>query len=402
MLDCVRHFFEAAEVERILEEMALVKLNVLHWHLSDDQGWRIESRVHPRLNQVSGPCYTQDEIRHTVAFAKERGIEVIPEIDLPGHTTAILTAYPELSCRGEPAALGKTGGIYPVILCAGKESVYEFLFPLLDEVAGLFDSPVFHLGGDEAPKGEWKQCPHCKAAVEKNGLEGFEDLQGWFTSRLAEHLAVKGKRVRCWNDILKAKKLPENLSIQYWVDWDQSCSPESFFDAGGELVFSDVFSLYFNWPESMIPLEKVYRCEPLVRDRSSGGAANALGLEACLWTEQIAVPEQLETALFPRLFALAEAAWNGGGDYAGFEQRLGAKLKGLAERGVAFTALENCNPQGEARLEGLKGYFMRESQGAAPEEDKLPDPELLMKIRIAFVRGFNLPPGLFPSGNSGS
>jgi hexosaminidase len=397
MLDCVRHFFETAEVERILEEMALVKLNVLHWHLSDDQGWRLESRVYPKLNQVSGPFYTWDEIRGVTAFAKQRGIEVIPEIDLPGHTTALLAAYPELSCRGEPVELGKGGGIYPVILCAGKERVYEFLFPLLDEAAGLFDSPVIHLGGDEAPKGEWQKCPHCTAAVENLKLAGFEDLEGHFISRLAEYLAAKGKRVRCWNDILKAKKLPENLSIQYWVDWDKSGASQSFFDAGGDVVFSDMFSLYFDYPESLNSLEKVYRCEPAIRGRSLTGAANALGLEACIWTERIALPELLETAVFPRLFAMAEAAWSGGGDYAGFEQRLGIKLKSLAERGVAFTPLEDCNPKGEARLEEIKRWFMQTFQGMALEDGKPPDPEFLNQIRAAFAQGFNLPPEcMFP------
>jgi hexosaminidase len=392
-LDCARHFFDTPELERILEEMALVKLNALHWHLSDDQAWRIESRVHPKLNRASGPFYTQDEIRHIAAFARERGIEVIPEIEMPGHATGILAAYPELSCRGEPVELGKGGGIYPVILCAGKEEVYDFLFPLLDEAAGLFDSPVFHLGGDEAPKGEWERCPHCRGAMAKNGLADLEDLQGWFITRLAERLGARGKTVRCWNDILKAGTLPENLDIQYWVDWDQSGAMDAFLEKGGQAVFSDLFSLYFDYPEGFIPLEKVYRYEPAVRGRSLAGAPGLRGMEACVWTERIAAPEGLERAIFPRLFALAEAAWSGGGDYGNFEGRLGGKLAGLAERGVAFTALEACNPQGDARLEGIRRWFS--SQGAAPEDGKMPDPEQLTRIRAMFARGFNLPGELF-------
>jgi hexosaminidase len=397
MLDCVRHFFPATEMERVLEEMALVKLNVLHWHLSDDQGWRLESRVYPKLNETGGPFYTGEEIRRVTAFAKTRGIEVIPEIDLPGHTTAILAAYPELSCRGEPVELAKDGGIYDVILCAGKERVYEFLFPLLDEAAVLFDSPVFHLGGDEAPKNEWKKCPHCKAALEKNGLAGFEDLQGHFTSRLAKRLAAKGKQVRCWNDILKAQTLPENLDIQYWVDWEQSDRLESFFNRGGGVVFSDMFSLYFSSPECLIPLEKVYRCEPVIQGHSLAGEPNLLGMEACLWTEGIAAAEGLERAVFPRLFALAEAAWSGvppsagEGDYPDFERRLGGKLKSLAERGVAFTPLEECNPQGEARLEAIRRCY-REMAESMSGGFKMPDPESLKRISAAYARGYNLPP----------
>ena len=270
-------------------------------------------------------------------------MEIIPEIELPGHTTGILAAYPELSCRGEPVELGKGGGIYPVILCAGKEQVYEFLFPLLDKAAGLFDSPIFHLGGDEAPKREWEKCPHCKEAAEKNGLANFEDLQGWFTTRLAERLAIKGKIVRCWNDTLKATTLPENLDIQYWVDWDQSGATDTFLDKGGKAVFSDMFSLYFDYPESFISLEKVYRYEPAIQGRSLAGTPGAAGMEACIWTERIVTPDRLEKAIFPRLFALAETVWSGSGDYADFERRLGGKLTDLAERGVAFTALEGGN-----------------------------------------------------------
>jgi hexosaminidase len=401
MLDCVRHFFPAAEVEQVLEEMALVKLNILHWHLSDDQGWRLESRVYPKLNQTGGLFYTGEEIRRIVAFAKTRGIEVIPEIDLPGHTTAILAAYPELSCRGEPVELAKGPGIYSVILCAGKERVYDFLFPLLDEVADLFDSPVIHLGGDEAPKSEWKKCPHCTTAVERYGLEGFEDLQGYFTSRLALRLAAKGKRVRCFNETLKAKKLPENLEIQFWADWEQSDQLESFFDKGGGVVFSDMFSLYFDYPESMLPLEKVYRYQPLIGGRSFAGEPNVLGLEACLWTERVAAAERLGKALFPRLIALAEAAWSGGGDYPDFERRLGGKLKSLAERGVAFTTLADCNPQGEARIAGIK-QFEQEMREAMSAGSSMPDDlESMKRMSEGFARGFNLPPEFLSARKQG-
>jgi hexosaminidase len=382
MLDCVRHFFNADEIEKVLEEMALVKLNVFHWNLSNDQGWRIESRVFPKLNEVSGPCYTQDEIRRIVNFAKERGIEVIPEIDVPGHTTALIAAFPELSCKGENISLGKSGGIYRTILCAGKESTYTFLFDLFDEAAGLFESPYFHLGGDEAPKVEWEHCEHCKAALEKNGLAGFEDLQGYFTVRMADHLAKKGKRIICWNDILKAKTLPQNMDIQHWIEWDEAGRTESFLNKGGNVVFSDMFHLYFDYPESFIPLEKVYGYTPV--------PANAEGVEACLWTEGILTPEQLQRRIFPRLFALAESAWSGPENYDDFERRLRNKAAALDGRGVAYTPLSECNPRDATRVEGIMRYY----QGLASvmgDSANMPPPEEAKVMRAMMSRGFNLP-----------
>ncbi|MDR2516568.1 MAG: beta-N-acetylhexosaminidase [Spirochaetaceae bacterium] len=389
MLDCSRHFFESAEIERILEEMALVKLNIFHWHLSDDQGWRIESRAFPKLH-AGGPRYTQEEIRRIVAFARDRGIEVIPEIDLPGHTTALLSVYPELSCREEPVSPVTGGGIFPIILCAGKERVYEFLFTLLDEIADLFDSPLIHLGGDEAPKTEWEQCEHCKAALKRLGLEDFEDLQGHFTARLAEHLAGKGKKVRCWNDILKSRVLPGNMDIQYWVEWDASGGLESYFDRGGGVVFSDMFSLYFDYPASFSSLQKVFRYEPAIGGRSRAASPNTAGVEACLWTERVPTAAALERAIFPRLFALAETAWAGPGDYRDFEDRLRLKLETLKTRGVSFTPLEQCNPEGEARLAEI-ARFWKEFQASSGGIELAVPPETMAEMSKAMARGFNLP-----------
>lgn len=182
-LDCVRCFFPVGEVRRVIEQMARVKLNVLHWVLTNDQGWRIESRQYPRLNEISGPYYTRDEIRNVVAYARERGIEIIPEIDMPGHMTALLAAYPEYSCSGKPVQLAKTGGIYPIILCAGAEKTYELIDSLLGEVCSLFPGGRIHLGGDEAPKREWKTCPCCQQRKRDEGLADENELQGWFMNR---------------------------------------------------------------------------------------------------------------------------------------------------------------------------------------------------------------------------
>ena len=387
MLDCARHFFPPAEIERIIEQMALVKLNVFHWHLSDDQGWRVESRLFPALN--TGEFYSQKEIRRICAFARERGVTVIPEIDLPGHTTALLAAYPELSCRGEAVRPAQGAGMYKTILCAGKESVYPFLYSLLDEMCALFDSPFIHLGGDEAPRDEWEQCEHCKEALRKNGLAGFDALQVFFTGRLAEHLAKKGKRLVCWNDVLKAASPPENTDIQYWIDWESGQGTQSFFENGGRVIFSDMFHLYFDYPESFTSLEKVYHYEPRIAGALCAAAPNAAGLEACLWTERVAGVETLEKAVFPRLFALAEAAWTREKNYADFEKRLAAYLPVLAEGGIACTPLDLCNPQGKEREAGI-AEFWREFKNMMHGENAFP-PAMLEQMLAMLVQGFELP-----------
>lgn len=387
MLDCVRHFFDRAEVERIIEQMSLVKLNVFHWHLSDDQGWRIESNAFPELNALPGGRYSRDDIRQVVAFARERGVEVIPEIDLPGHTTAILSAFPGLSCRGEKLSPAEAGGIYKIILCAGKEETYSFLYRLLDETAELFDSPYFHLGGDEAPKDEWEQCEHCKGMIAREGLAGFGDLQAHFTARLAAHLAEKGKRVVCWNDVLHAET-PPPADIQYWVDWTGGAEMRKFHDGGGRVVFSDMFSLYLDYPECFSSLEKVYGYEPHLGDSSRASAPNTAGIEACIWTERLDSPEALERKIFPRLFALAEAAWTRDRDYADFEERLGAKLAALEKEGIAFLPLERCNPKGAARAAEIAEFW--QAMQAAMGGSSLPDPAMLERMVAMLVQGFDL------------
>ncbi|MCD7715295.1 MAG: beta-N-acetylhexosaminidase [Lachnospiraceae bacterium] len=216
-LDCARHFFPAKEVKRIINTMSLAKLNVLHWHLSDDQGWRIESRKFPRLQEVSEAYFTQDEIRDVVQYAALRGVEIIPEIDLPGHTSGILAAYPEYSCSGREVNLAACGGIYPVILCAGKEKTSQFLKELLAEITKLFPGSRFHISGDEAPKSEWKKCPHCQARMRELGITSYEDLQADFSRRVSDILKSLGKQTICWNETLRADTPPEDIQIQYWT-----------------------------------------------------------------------------------------------------------------------------------------------------------------------------------------
>ena len=367
LLDSVRHFFPVETVKAFIEAMSLAKLNVLHWHLTNDQGWRIESKRFPALHEQCGDAYyTQEEIREIVEFAACRGVEIIPELDLPGHTTSILSVYPELGCAGKKVRLGDAPGIYSVILCPGNEGVFDLLLPLLDEVAALFPSQRIHLGGDEAPKGEWQSCPRCRRRMEEEGLDTAEDLQGWFTARLAAHLRGLGKRVICWNESLLADGLPgdvPDLAIQYWAEMHHGGSTRRFWEAGGPVIFSDYLNVYLDQPHGFNSLERVYHYAPglpgflpeapLPVSGKAKLAEAALGLEACVWTEYIATPEKLAKMTFPRAYALAEAAWTQPSrkNYADFRRRLDAWL--ARNPGMGFT------PPEEADLKFPKRYQER-------------------------------------------
>lgn len=365
-LDCVRHFFPADTVKRLIEQFSLVKLNVLHWHLTDDQGWRIESKRYPLLHQTSGVYYTQAEIRDIVAYARTRGMQVIPEIDIPGHTTSILAAYPEYSCGGDPVPLGTAGGIYSKILCAGKESVFQFLETVFDEICPLFPARYVHIGGDEAPKTEWMKCPLCARRMEQECLSRAEDLQGYFTKRVCEILARQGKHPICWNDSLEAANLPENILVQYWTN--QHAAPmKAYVERGGWFLYSRKFELYFDYSYSLIPLQRVYLAPPVTEDGNAAASAHMAGLEGCLWSERIADLPQLGQHLFPRVYAAAEAAWSMERDYEDFKRRLSRLLAILECSGIAYMPSEHWDPSGEEKYREAAQEFLRIMEEASPE-----------------------------------
>ena len=369
MLDCARHFFSAAEVRRVIEGISLAKLNVLHWHLSDDQGWRMESRHFPKLQQVSGDFYTQQEIREIVEYARVRGVEILPEVDMPGHMTALLAAYPQYSCSGKTVTLAKSGGIYPVILCPGKEETYAMLETLLDEIVPLFPGPRFHIGGDEAPKMEWETCPDCRRRMQEQSLADTCELQGYFTGRVTELLKKYGKQAVCWNETLDAACAPRDIQIQYWT-LDHRTGMEPFLAQGGRWIYSDMFELYLDYPAAMTPLSKVYQTEPHLGTRTCGKQDGLRGMECCLWTEHIIQNEALEENLFPRVYALAERCWCRKKDYKAFEQRLKSVPGAEVFRNVHCAPEDRWNPQGKARREEALDYFHRMNEGMDPEVRK--------------------------------
>lgn len=372
-LDCVRHFFDAAEVKRIIEEMSLVKMNVLHWQLANDQGFRIETEGFPELHTRSGKYYTKEEIRQIVEFAKIRGVEIVPEIDMPGHTTAILAAYPELSCKGQPVTLPNSGGIYPVVLCPGKDQVFSFLEKLLAEIVPLFPGKRFHIGGDEAPDWEWQECPHCRERMGALGLTDVRQLQGYFSERIKEILRRYHKDVICWCDSLEAdnfqwKDTPEQrVSVQYW-SIQYADRMQAYLRKGGSMIYSDMFEIYLDYPSAMSSMKKVYHCCPAIRTETY---PEAEGLEACIWTEYIEDCNTLEKRLFPRLYALAENAWSKEKNYEDFQRRLTRMLGCTLARQVACQTMEEADPQGDAKKQGIQEYTAIMQSGMSPQMREL-------------------------------
>lgn len=325
MIDCARHFFPVEDLKKMLAAASMFKINSFHWHLADDQGWRIELPEFPKLCSVgsvrgegafgkrkeplqSGLFYTQNDIREIVEYCRSLYIEVIPEIDMPGHTSALLAAYPEYSCRKQPVDIKLCGGIHTDLLCGGDEAVYEFVFKLLDGIAPLFPSKKFHIGGDEAPKDEWEKCPVCQAKMEQLGFTDEEELQGYFTARLVEHLKRRGIAPVVWSDALQTRPQDPAVTVQFWLGGDEMTGKH--VENGGFVIFSPFFHYYMDYPFGMTPLKKTLSYIPPL-NLSDEAEKRIAGVEAPLWAEHIWTLERWAYQAFPRLAAIADAGWNG-------------------------------------------------------------------------------------------
>lgn len=333
--DDARHFFGKEEVKRRLDFMFLHKLNVFHWHLTDDQGWRIEIKKYPLLTQVGSKrkdtaingwqnpkCemmgkphegfYTQDDIREVVTYAAERGIMIVPEIDMPAHFLAAIASYPWLACVDKPREVAvHFGGKKPIdksIACAGKETTYEFIYNVIDELCELFPAPYLHIGGDEAPKDEWKKCPKCQAVIKENNLKNEEDLQGYFTNKIRKYLLEKGKHLIGWNEILKADCIDKDTICQYWTP-QRDPRVERFVASGGKVIMSKHQSFYFDLTYAERTLKATYMFEPSKQGIQKENMNNVIGVEGESWSEWILDREKLDVYSFPRIQALAEVAW---------------------------------------------------------------------------------------------
>ena len=346
-LDVARHFFDVDQVKKYLDIMAIHKLNTFHWHLTDDQGWRIEIKKYSRLTEIGsirketlkghfkrskeydgipygeGMWYTQDQIKEVVAYAASKGITVIPEIDLPGHMVAALSAYPELGCTGGPYHVWRTWGITKDVLCVGKETTIDFLKNVLAEVCELFPSEYIHIGGDECPKDKWKECPHCQAKIKELGLVGDERysaeyyLQSYITRQMEEFLAAKGKRIIGWDEILEGK-ISDDVTVMSWRGNKHGLEAVR---RGHDVIMTTKGSLYFDYYQIQdrskepltigghVSVEKVYSYEPYMEEMTDAEKARILGVQANMWTEYITSNEYLEYMILPRLSALSETQW---------------------------------------------------------------------------------------------
>ncbi|RYG35857.1 MAG: beta-N-acetylhexosaminidase, partial [Chitinophagaceae bacterium] len=333
-LDVARHFFDTAYLKKFIDLLALHKFNKFHWHLTDDQGWRMEVKKYPNLT-VTGSCrdqtllgrfgsdvydgmphcgfYTVEEMKGLVNYAARRYITIIPEIDMPGHTTAALASYPFLGCTKGPYKVSQTWGVHKEVMCAGNDSTYEFIKEVLKEVAGIFPSTLIHIGGDEVPKDRWKACPVCQARKKKEGLKNEDELQSYFINRVHRLVRELGRTMIGWDEILEGKNVPGTVIM----NWRGRKFADEALRLGHPVIFSPDNPMYLNFQQSRHedsvtqggynPLENVYGYDPI---KSNTANELVLGIQANLWTEYIASQAKLEYMALPRLSAVAEAAWS--------------------------------------------------------------------------------------------
>jgi hexosaminidase len=368
LLDVSRHFFTRNEVKQLLDAMALHKLNRLQMHLTDDQGWRLEIKKYPRLTEVGawrkgigfgldrkastaygpdgryGGYYTQADIHELVAYAAARHITIVPEIEMPGHASAALAAYPQFSCSGAGYTTDVGGGIFPGVYCPGNEETFRFLQNVLAEVIELFPGKYIHIGGDEVPKGNWQKCAKCQARKTAEGLKNEKELQSYFVRRIEKFINSKGRSLIGWSEILEGG-LAQNAAVMDWIGGAVEAA-----GAGHDVVMTPTTHCYFDYYQSknqaaepraiggFLPLAKVYSLEPVPAKLDPQYRSHILGAQGNLWTEYVPSFKHAQYMIFPRLCALAEVAWSpkASRNYADFTRRLRTQLERLDQLGVNY------------------------------------------------------------------
>lgn len=366
-LDVARHYFSIDSIKGVIDQMAFYKLNTFHWHLTDDQGWRVDIETLPRLRTTAawrdetlvghyseeprrydgrrhGGYYTAGEIRELVAYAAEREIRIVPEIEMPGHARAALAAYPQLSCTGDSLPVATSWGVFEDVFCT-RQPTFDFLFTVLDELIPLFPGKYFHIGGDECPKTRWKNCPDCQANIRNFGLADEHELQAWFVGRMDSFLATRGKQLIGWDEILEGG-LSGNAAVMAWRGASAAVEAAR---RGHEVVMCPTSHAYFDYYQAegpgeplaiggFLPLEKVYAFDPVPAELSEKETGYILGAQGNLWTEYIADMDQLEYMAFPRIIAMAENVWTGSEKpgFRDFSRRLLRHFEYLDEGGVHY------------------------------------------------------------------
>lgn len=388
-LDVARHFFDVDFVKKYIDMIAMHKMNTFHWHLTEDQGWRIEIKKYPELTKIGayrngtitghypgetndneryGGFYTQDDIREVLAYAQKRHVEVIPEIELPGHSQAAIASYPYLSCfpeeptevpnglmseaskeqqkNGQPKVVQESWGVYNDVYCAGKEETFAFLEGVLDEVTALFPSKYIHIGGDECPKKNWERCPNCQKRIKEEGLEDEHALQSYFVTRMEKYLNSKGKQIIGWDEILEGGLAP-NATVMSWrgVKGGIEAAKQDH-----NVIMTPNSHCYFDHYQSkdtdneplsiggFLPVEKVYSYEPVPEELSADQQHYILGAQGNIWSEYIPTDEHMEYMALPRATALSEVVWSQkeDKDFEDFKSRLNHMRKLYETKGYNY------------------------------------------------------------------
>ncbi|RHJ87832.1 family 20 glycosylhydrolase [Parabacteroides sp. AM08-6] len=379
MLDPCRHFIPVENIKKQLDVLAMFKINRMHWHLTDDQGWRIEIKKYPKLTEIGskridgegteyGGFYTQEQIKDIVKYAADRFITVIPEIELPGHEMAAIAAYPELSCKGEQGTPRIIWGVEDIVMCAGKEETFKFLEDVIDEVAPLFPSEYFHIGGDECPKISWKECPLCQKRIKEEGLKGDnnhsaeEKLQSYFVQRMEKYLAEKhGKKIIGWDEILEGGLAPTATVMSWRGETGGIAAANMNHDVimtpSGNGMYLDTYqSDYRNEPVSIggyTTLEKVYNYNPIPDTLVASGKDKFItGVQCNIWSEYMYNTDIMEYRIYPRILALAEIGWSqlNRKDYKDFERRLDNALVRLDEHNINYHIPQPEQPDGSCNF----------------------------------------------------
>ena len=343
LLDCCRHFMQKDFVKRYIDLLAFHKMNILHWHLTEDQGWRIEIEKYPKLTEIGawrenkdgekyGGFYTKKDIKEIVLYAKDRGIEIVPEIELPGHSVAALASYPHLSCTGDSIKVETDWGVFKDIYCAGNDSVFTFLEDVLEEVVELFPSKYIHIGGDEAPKYHWENCSKCQKRIINNNLKDEHELQSYFIKRISDFLKTKNKVLIGWDEIIEGG-IPENAIIQSWRGMEGGIVAAK---NQNQAIMSPTSHCYFDYDLDAINLEKVYSFEPIPKELSQSESKFIIGGECNMWSER-APQELIDSKVFPRILAMSEVLWSEKEkDYTEFSNRIEKHYPKLDKLGVNY------------------------------------------------------------------
>lgn len=435
-LDVGRHFFPVSFIKKYIDLLAMHKMNRFHWHLTEDQGWRIEIKKYPKLTEISafrdetvvghaaksnvydgepyGGYYTQEQVKEIVKYAQERHVTIIPEIEMPGHSQAVLEAYPELGCTGGPYEAATKWGVHREVYCAGKEKTFTFLKDVLDEVMTLFPGKYIHIGGDECPKDRWEECPDCQRRIKEEGLKNEHDLQSYFIKRIEKYLVKNNRKLIGWDEILEGGLAPEATVMS----WRGVAGGIEAAQQSHDVIMTPNTYCYLDYYQAdptteplaiggYLPLEKCYSYEPIPEELNADEAKHILGVQGNVWTEYMKTPEYVEYMAYPRAIALAEVGWSSkeNKDFDNFKKRLDKYYKRLDQMHVNyfyeipkphsvkdyFPFLKSCKIELESPKEEAEIYYT--VNGSQPDKNSKKYKKPIKLRKSATIKAITYLPG---------